>query len=43
MPESWANRYEPLTEQLDIDTRSYPSAVTIVADLWRTMFPNEET
>ncbi|MGE0000054.1 MAG: nucleotidyl transferase AbiEii/AbiGii toxin family protein [Ilumatobacteraceae bacterium] len=42
LPESWANRYGPLTEQLDIDTRSYPSAVTIVADLWRAMYPNEE-
>ncbi|MGE3445921.1 MAG: nucleotidyl transferase AbiEii/AbiGii toxin family protein [Acidimicrobiia bacterium] len=43
MPESWANRYGPLTEQLAIDTRSYQSAVTIVADLWRAMFPNEES
>lgn len=42
MPESWANRYGPLTEQLDIDTRSYQSAVTIVADLWRAMYSNEE-
>ena len=42
LPESWANRYGLLTEQLDIDTRSYPSAVTIVADLWRAMYPNEE-
>lgn len=42
MPESWANRYGPLTQQLDIDTRSYRSAVAIVADLWRAMFPNEE-
>lgn len=43
LPESWANRYRLLTEQLDIDTRSYPSAVTIVADLWRAMYPNEES
>ena len=42
LPESWANRYGPLTEQLDIDTRSYPSAVAIVADIWRSMYPNEE-
>lgn len=43
LPESWANRYRPLIDQLDIDTRSYPSAVALVADLWRAMFPNEET
>lgn len=42
LPEAWAHRYGSLTEQLDIDTRSYPSAVTIVADLWRAMFPDEE-
>lgn len=42
LPESWANRYGPLTVELDIDTRSYPSAVSIVADLWRAMYPNEE-
>lgn len=42
LPESWANRYGLLTEQLDIDTRSYQSAVAIVADLWRAMYPNEE-
>ncbi len=39
LPESWVNRYELLTQQLDIDTRSYQSAVTIVADLWRATFP----
>jgi hypothetical protein len=42
LPESWANRYGRLTEQLDIDTRSYQSAVAKVLDLWRAMYPNDE-
>lgn len=42
LPGSWANRYGPLTEQLDIETRSYQSAVARVLDLWRAMYPDDE-
>lgn len=40
MPDSWAIRYRPLTEQLHIDTRSYQDAAHIIAELWRAMYPN---
>lgn len=42
LPESWAIRYGPRTEQLDIETRLYQSAVARVLDLWRAMYPDDE-
>jgi len=43
LPESWPARYEVLAAEHDLDTRSFAPAQALVGQLWRAMFPTEET
>lgn len=43
LPESWPRRYETLAVDHDLDTQSFPSAVTLVGQLWADTFPSKET
>ena len=43
LPESWPARYERLAADHDLQTRSFPVAVTLVDRLWAETFPTAQT